>query len=506
MGQLINSTNNKAMLVTLEFSIGIDEYKIVRGHKPAIFEIYKNNKLIEEDSSSRGYQLMLETQIIKLSLKTFKQIVVIGKAGHTPFMQLTASDRRGVIEDILDILVFSDMAEIASKKVKDLKSTIASLEYDISLRKESISRQKTMVAMLSEESENKKKELEEKREALDIQRVPLASELITVEAQLLDVVFSNDKYEKVESAISSLKTKHVKANVVIQNEQENLEFFKADSCPTCKQQITYTHRDMMCTTSQTNIDKNAKDITETSSLLTTLSEKFTEMQNQMNTQRILTVKVNQLKSSITSIDNQKQLLVYNPVTGSLEEAKKELKNLVERVLESTEEKGTCQNDLQYYQVAVNMLKDSGIKSKIILTFIPLMNKLINEYLEKFDMFVNFELDEMFNETIKSRNRDLFTYESFSEGEKQKIDLAILFAWRKIAMTKQSISCNILCLDETMDSSMDPDAVDVFIDVLSAIEENVNTFVISHRQIAPELFDRHIVVKKVSDFSIMEEIA
>jgi DNA repair exonuclease SbcCD ATPase subunit len=503
VGQLVNSINKKALLVTIEFSRGNDVYRVVRGQKPSIFEIYKNDQIILEDAASRDYQSYLESDILGINFKTFKQIIVMGSANYTPFMNLSAAERRNITEEVLDISVFSNMQDIAKQKVSQTKSRIDQISQEIVLIKGQIESQKNILDSLINEANIKNEELLANRSKSEARIVELTNSLTEIESQIDAISDTPDKQSQVEQKKNLLSIKIAKIEQQFETLSNQLAFYDNQDCPTCGQPITEEHREHK--KSEHTLKTSALDSTK-QQMLTMLDEfnqKYIQISESVKKHTEL---IGQRKNIRYALDLEKQALAElntQQSTESLDLCKKTLKALVDTLVEKTDTKNDLLSEIEYYKTSVEILKDNGIKAKVIATFIPILNKMINEYLQRFDMFVSFELDETFNESIKSRDRDLFTYNSFSEGEKAKIDAAILFAWRRLAMSRNSISTNILIFDETLDRGMDEDSVNIFIDILGSIEDNVNSIVISHRNVVPELFDRHITVDKVSDFSILQ---
>lgn len=502
LGQLINSINKKALLVEIAFTKGSDQFKVIRGQKPTIFEIYKNGEKILEDAASRDYQTYLETEILGINFKTFKQIIVMGSAAYTPFMSLTAAERRNITEEVLDIAVFSSMSDIAKQKVSEHKSQVESLTYEIQVIKNQIDTQKELLATLTEEAKIKSDEVKLKIHESTTKIADLNKQLLDVETHLASIGDVDSKHDSLVESKGKLQLKIAKITQKIESLNEDLELYHDDSCPTCGQEFAS--------------DLKAKKTEEHQCKVQSL----TDMQEQLNTMladfnaKIVAVAqtVKQCRELVQSRNNilyAKRLeeqnlldLIKETSSDGIDLCKAKLKDCVASLVDKTDEKNEASKNLNYYKASVEILKDSGIKSKVISTFIPALNQMINEYLNKFDMFVSFELDENFNETIKSRHRDTFTYNSFSEGERTKIDLAILFAWRRLAMSRNSVSTNLLIFDETLDRGLDEDSVQIFIDILSSIEDNVNSIVISHRNVVPEMFDRQMTVEKVRDFSVL----
>ena len=504
LGQLINSINGKALSVAVEFSIGTDSYRVVRGQKPAVFEIYKNSELILEDAASRDYQEYLETKILGISYKTFKQIVVIGSATYVPFMSLSAAERRAITEDVLDISIFSDMSDIAKKRVLELRSAFDSISFEITNAQQSITAQKSILTSLEREQE----ELAISNEALKSELYDSIAKYETEIAELDELIETNKSSADKHSALVSSRTKCQMQLAKLEAKQSSLEatmkFYDSETCPTCNQTISVELKEQKhseCSGEQQQLVENQRKVLD---YLSSFDAKITEQLVHVNAYQ---QSVNRKLSAVNSMNMTRlqlnKLNEQKPKTASIDLCKQTIEKLTNTVSEKTDQKFATATQLEYYRTAVDLLKDSGIKAKVIATFIPILNQTINEYLEKFDLFINFHLDETFNETIKSRGRDTFSYNSFSEGEKAKLNICILMAWRKIAISRNSVSTNLLVFDETMDTSMDDDSVGVFTDILESVEGDVNTVVISHRNVVPELFDQHVQIKKVRDFSVIE---
>ncbi len=500
LGQLINSINKKNLLVILEFSIGMEEYRVIRGQKPNVFQIFKNDILIEESASTGDYQKYLEQKIIGINLKTFKQIVVIGSATYTPFMNLTAAERRSITEDVLDIGVFSDMQAIAKTKLAEYKSKCDTLVYEIELAKKQIDSQNEILSKLTDDQE---RDIKEKRD--ESQRaIDTNTKLINdIDSKLKDYDLIRDQITTLTTNKNKIISMNSKQENKIANLTESLGFYDSDTCPTCGQSLD----EDFCHDKKQLIRDNINDITksynDTKKLLEDFTSKIDKLNRDMDMYRKLT---SERKNAEHVLKYHTQILnnAVNTVSSeTITLCKEKIRSLIVDVVNYGTMKSKYTSEMEHYKTAVELLKDTGIKAKVISKFIPVLNQYINEYLNLFDMFVSFELDETFNETIKSRNRDKFSYNSFSEGEKTKIDLSILFAWRKVALSRNSISTNLIIFDETMDSSLDEDSVCVFVSLLESIESGVNSIVISHRNMIPELFDRHINVAKTRDFSGME---
>lgn len=502
LGQLVNSINKKGLWCEIEFSVGSDTYRVIRGQKPNIFEIYKNNEIVLEDAASRDYQTYLETEVLKINYKTFKQIIVIGSANYVPFMNLSAAERRNITEEVFDIAIFSAMQDLAKKGVAEYKSQVDSLTYEIQVLKDQIASQKELLLTLTAENESKQNDIDAQRIACEETIAKANSRIAEIDALLSDGSELQEKSSQLMSAFTQVKQKVTKLESKIESLEEAKSFYDADNCPTCGQHIEETFK----VEKQSKVELEIADLTEklqSASVLTkTFETKLSDIQERIKEYQGLVYERSSLAASIRRETDAIASLVRSDSSESIALCKSKIKSAVEALVQKTDDKNAASIQLEHYKVSVEVLKDTGIKAKIIATFIPMMNDLINEYLQKFDMFVSFELDENFNETIKSRNRDTFTYNSFSEGEKTRIDLSILFAWRKIAMARNSVSTNLLIFDETLDKSLDDDAVDTFVDILNTVEDSVNTVVVSHRNVVPEVFDRHITIEKVRDFSVL----
>lgn len=502
LGQLINSINKKHLLVTIQFSIGDDVFRIVRGQKPNIFEIYKNDELIPEDSASKGYQEYLETYILKFNFKTFKQIVIIGSASYKPFMDLTAAERRSITEDVLDIAIFSTMQDIAKQKLSEVKSTVDSLTHEIVLIKSQIESQKDLVDKLTDESNSKKEQLLLKKEKAEATVKTLEKAIEDIDAKITELSTVSETHDTLKSNADKLKLRLSKIESKVDSIKESLQFYENDSCPTCGQHMSDEFRQSKSADVSQELCSHEETANKTKDMILAFNEKLTVVSAQLKEYTDLVSERRNLVYSLRSEKESLSEIVIEDTTESLNMSKDKLRELIAKLMEKNDAKNEATKSQNHHKTIIDILKDNGIKAKVISTFIPMLNEMINEYLQMFDLFVSFELDETFNETIKSRDRDTFTYNSFSEGEKQKIDLAMLFSWRKIAMSRNSVSTNLLIFDETLDKSLDSESVDTFINILGSIEESVNSIVISHREVVPELFDRHITIKKVRDFSIM----
>lgn len=501
--QLVNSINNKNCLVTVEFSVGKIKYKIIRGMKPNIFEVYRSGKLLDQESHSRDYQKIIEQNILKLNHKSFHQVVVLGSSNFIPFMQLPSHQRRNVIEDLLDIGIFTKMNGVLKEKLTLLRSQMNDTDHQLELLKETIKLQTNHIGELKriDTSHAEKREKEVKRIEEEIADIEESNKTLQEEYNEFyntttnDYQKSQDEKRELESSKSSIKTKM--DDVV----NESLFYEKNNTCPTCSQDIsielkeTKNHECKEKAKSLNDEYYSVKDkIQETNEEADELYKKIVHLNEVNSSIRQNDVKIKGLQERVNSLQETIEVQDTTEAENKLAEDKETRSELMT--------KRTEQSKLSSYFDAISeLLRDTGIKTKVIRQYLPVMNKLINQYLQVLDFFVLFHLDDSFNETIKSRHRDEFTYASFSEGEKQRIDLSLLFAWRQIAKMKNSANTNLLILDETFDSSMDADGVDNLLKILYTFKDDTNVFIISHKQDLLEgKFPRKIEFEKTNNFS------
>lgn len=503
--QLINSINQKDALVEIEFSVSGNEYKIRRGIKPNIFEIYKNNELIDQDAATRDYQSYLEQNILGLNYKSFNQIVVLGSATYVPFMELPAHSRREIIEDLLDIQVFSTMNNILKDKVVTNKELINENNYQIDIIKskiESAEEHNDSIRKIRETEVNKIKEkMQENLSAVESEK----EEIEKIEKNIASLIETISDKRQTKSNLDKAKVLKQDLNTNLKGYVNELNFYHDnDNCPTCKQGIDHDFKSNVVTEKgkkvlelETNINllsEKIKKYEDRIEEISAIEDEIQECNINIGTHRAqIKMSVNALKSYKEELENAEKE-VEEVDTSKLDSYNKSLNDFRNEQTKLFEQKETL-------TVVGTMLKDGGIKTKIIKQYIPVMNKLINKYLSAFELFVDFQLDENFNEVIKSRFRDAFSYSSFSEGEKLRITLSIMMSWRAVAKLRNSVSTNLLILDETLDGAMDGVGVENLIDTLHNINSNDNIFVISHRgdQFA-EKFDSHIKFEKIKNFS------
>ena len=507
-GQLVNSINQKNCVVEIEFSIGNAEYKVIRGMKPNIFEIYQNGNLINQDSASKDYQAVLEQQILKLNYKTFTQVVILGSASFVPFMQLPSGQRREVIEDILDIKIFSTMNSLLKERISETKEEIKSLDTDLRIITEQAKSQKNLIESLQNSKDQNVKVIKDK---IDSNITEINDKTQIVDLLNKDVQELNEKLSSksdVDKNIELCKTNMNKLQQKMAQADEHIGFFSSnETCPSCEQGIQHEHKDKI-------IQKISHEKQEINNGLSTLNSAYTKLSQDLQEKQDLLNQIQDKNISISTEINAMNMLIkankeYEKeieemsIHGNIEAEKETLKNLANQALEKNDVKMEYMKQKNLQDIASVLLKDTGIKTTIIKEYLPAMNKLINKYLSAMDFFVKFDLDESFNEKIRSRFRDEFTYASFSEGEKMRIDLAILFTWRQIAKMKNSVNTNLLILDEIFDSSLDVAGTDYFLSVMNQLGENSNVFVISHKgDVMVDKFKNNIRFEKTNDFSIV----
>ena len=489
--QLVNSINLGGTIVEIEFVIQKNNFKIIRGMKPNIFEIYCNGRMMNQDANALDTQKILEQQILKLNYRSFTQVVILGSSTFIPFMQLRSKDRREVVEDILDIKIFSLMNFLLKHKVKEVSEELKSIEYEFRLSKEKIDLQNKYIEDIRK---NKERIIEEKEHLVfDSERVALSeqekADKIKLEIKSLEPETSQK--ENVKSSIREYHKMEAKLSNRVDENKRQKEFFENnETCPVCTQDIELELK-------KQKIEEKSKRIQELNSGIDKLKVELDDKEQLLKGIEMLSkqirekeVEVAKIGTSITHMERlirQTNIQIQAMKKGEVsEEDKVKLTRLSERCKLQEEQITKLREDKFYVDVARNLLMDTGIKTKIINKYLPIMNKLINGYLTSMDFYVNFTLDNNFNETIKSRHRDEFSYSSFSEGEKMRIDLALLFTWRAVAKMKNSTNTNLLILDEIFDSSLDTTGTDDFLKILHTFADQ-NVFVISHK--GDTMFDK-----------------
>lgn len=506
--QLVNSVNGKNMTVEVNFSIGSKQYRIIRGAKPNVFEIYLNGELLNQDASLRDYQKYLEEHVLKLNYKSFTQIVILGSASFTPFMQLPTGQRRDIIEDLLDIRIFSVMNDVLKDKYNELRDKVNEIDRTLSIEKTKAEVQKTYIDNLEEDKENKVSSIQASISETQTEIDTYATEVDDLETHVENHRKTIQDEQEIVQKRAKLSEINTKLQQKIKDAQKEISFYTDnDVCPTCSQSLEEDVK-------HEHIDTHKDKIAEIEKAITDLREQHSVVESRIEEIEGIRDSIRELESTIIGLNNQiiagqnyikklqKDLDEASTNTANIQEEKAKLKEMAKVVTNLNTERSDLGHEKHYLDVAGVLLKDSGIKTKIIRQYLPIINKLINKYLQAMDFFVHFELDESFKETIKSRYRDEFSYESFSEGEKQRIDLALLFAWRTIAKMKNSTNTNLLILDEVFDSSLDINGTEFVMTLLNTLGQESNVFVISHKDALFDKFRSVLRFEKKQNFSVM----
>jgi len=506
--QLVNSTNEKDCLVEIELKIGSTDWMIRRGIKPNIFEIYRNGSVLDQSSSAIDQQKYLEQSILKMNYKSFTQIVILGSSNFVPFMQLTAASRREVIEDLLDIKIFSSMNVIIKEKIRSLKEEIKTLELKKESVKDKVEMQKNFIDELENLGNANINANKEKIANIDVEignyneeNIEISNKLTLLEKQLEEYVGATDKLRK----LGNLKGKISQKVSTITKEHK---FFTDNTvCPTCTQSIEEEFRLNRIKSAQDNakelqsgykeLEEAIKNEEQREHQFLNLSKEVTNLTHGISQNNI---RINGLQKQIRNLESEIQTITENLANRNSEHEKLEkFKNDLQSVYDDLSGKKEL---IQYHDFSYSLLKDSGVKSKIIKKYLPLINQQVNRYLQMLDFYINFTLDEEFNETVQSPIHEDFSYSSFSEGEKQRIDLALLFTWREVAKFKNSTNTNLLILDEVFDSSLDGLGTEDFIKIIRYVVKDSNVFIISHKAGMEDRFESVLKFEKVKGFSRM----
>ena len=506
--QLVNSVNQKGTVVEVEFRIGKKQFKIVRTIKPNKFEVWIDGNMANQNSHVTDYQAMLEKNILKLNHKSFHQIVVLGSSSFIPFMQLSSQQRRGVIEDLLDINMFSIMNQLLKEKISILREKIIQNENDINLVDSKINAQKKYLrdiasvnAQFRKEKEDMIVSTQEDIRVLNDKNIELTKQVDRSLQPAIDMQSSVIKVkERFEETVANINAQF---KVV---KKEHKFFSENDECPTCSQEIDLKlKREKIKTTKKrlddlkVGLDKSGIERENYNKSIQLFQDTIDDCARYNSEISGNNKTIDKLNKVIDSLRNEIDSKIES--SGDLSDANADLEEYRKEKEKHQDEKYKLNEQFSYHQVSGELLRDTGIKSKIIKQYLPVINKLTNQYLQTLDFFVHFDLDESFVETIRSRHRDAFTYDSFSEGEKQRIDLSLLFTWRQIAKMKNSVATNLLVLDETFDSSLDMEGVDNLMKILYTLQEDTKVFVISHKgELEDSIFDRKIEFVKDKNFS------
>ena len=505
--QLINTVNAMETVVEIEFSIASRKYKVIRGIKPNKFEIWQNDVMLNQEANSRDYQKILEQQILKLNYRSFTQVVILGSSTFVPFMQLKAKFRREVVEDLLDIKIFSVMNLLLKQRLKDLVTELQEVEYNYKLSSEKISMQETYIKDIKNNADVIIKDKEKTYDDNAVELGKKVSEKKTLEENQKSLFKSVDDQISTESKDTKLKDLRSTLTEKQKEKDRMINFFeKHDECPVCTQNIDNEFKTQMISTKQTEKKEITDGLLKMESELDKTKSRLDEIKKVTDVIQDNSIKIAQLNTSIQELEKYQERLsseikeLENSTINNSDEEK--LKTLQEEFNQIEQNKKELKEEKVYKEASRAMLQDTGIKTKIIKQYLPIMNQLINKYLASMEFYVNFTLNESFEETIKSRFRDTFNYESFSEGEKMRIDLALLFTWRAIAKMKNSTNTNLLILDEIFDSSLDSAGTDEFLKILNTLEGE-NVFVISHKQdVLVDKFKHTLKFEKNKNFSKM----
>ena len=507
---LVNSINEKDCLVEIEFRIGKMEYKVVRGIKPNKFEIYQNGQLWNQESTVVEQQKNFEQNVLKMNYKSFTQIVVLGSSTFVPFMKLPGGQRRDIIEDILDIQVFSTMNVLLKDKIRENNEELRDVDYQLDLLKDKIEIQKQNMLSLQQRTQEEINRKQEKVNEYKKTELQGAEDVSVLTQQIGNLNEEMKTYQKSSDKLAKLNTFMIKMTHKMNTCKKEHEFFEKNHvCPTCTQELSEEFRDDKLKEGKTKLDEMNLGFDEIKTAIQeeqSKFEKFTELSTQ----------VNEINSSISQTNFQ--LMTIRKQVESLQEEITELEGdnvdkkaefdklqlLVNSKKDLSKQHASLKQDKDVLSTAGQLLKDNGIKTRIIKTYLPTMNKLINDFLQRMEFYVNFTLDENFEEQIKSRYRDVFSYDSFSEGEKARIDIALLLTWRSIAKLKNSVDTNLLILDEIFDGSLDQSGTSDLGWILRNFDDATKVFVISHKQGLDDKFDRTISVEKVKNYSVISE--
>ena len=502
--QLINSINERECLVEIKFYIGSVKYKVIRGIKPNVFEIYRNGQLLDQDAANKDYQSYLEKSILKFNFKSFTQVVILGSSTFVPFMQLTAPNRREVIEDLLDIQIFSRMNLLLKDRVKDIKDNQKECEHLMQIAEQQVAMQKNTIDNMEKMNDDYMKRLHDQFDENEKRIAELSAEVdskkILIEEYGLKVNNMPDN-QKLHEELRDMRAK-IKSN--LKRAEKEVAFYKNnDECPTCTQKLPAKLKKKNVESAEERVEKMTGGLDD---ITVKINDCFHTIKQQKETcDKITTVQTeilgHQRETESLLIKSKKILTDTEAEAPDVKKEKTKLSDFVKNQKKTAKDCAKVNHEADNLKTVSSLLRDGGIKSRIIAKFIPIINQRINKYLQSMDFFVNFTLDEEFNEIIKSRFRDEFSYASFSEGEKQKIDLSLLFTWRDIAKMKNSAATNLLILDEVFDSSLDSASTEELFKILRGLDSKTNFFVISHKgDILLDKFDTTLRFEKVNDFS------
>ena len=506
--QLINSVNEKDCKVEVEFSIGKSDWKVVRGIKPAIFEIWKNDAILDQSSAALDQQKWLEQNVLKMNYKSFTQIVILGSSNFVPFMQLSAAHRREVIEDLLDIKIFSSMNTLIKEKIRQSKEEIKILD----LKKESFLDKVKMQENFIEELENRGKENIQKKlhsiSTLDKEVEVFMRESGILEENIFEKQKEVEEYVGASDKLRKFGTLKGKISQKVSTLTKEHKFFTENTvCPTCTQEIDDTFRINRINDAQnkakelqsgyTELEEAIKEEEGRERQFNTITKEILKLTNDISQNNI---KISGYQRQIRDLESEVQTITKQLENRNTEHEK--LESFKDNLKITYDSLASKKDTINYYDFSYSLLKDGGVKSKIIKKYLPLINQQVNRYLQMMDFYINFTLDQEFNETVQSPIHEDFSYSSFSEGEKQRIDLALLFTWREVARLKNSVNCNLMILDEIFDSSLDSTGTEEFLKIIRYVIKDANIFVISHKTGLEDKFESVLRFEKVKGFSHM----
>lgn len=506
---LVNSINQKNCLLEIWFSVNTTKYYIKRGIRPHVFEIYKNDVLLNQDANIKDYQKTIEQQILRMNYRTFTQVVIMGSGNYVPFMRLPAAQRREFIEDLLDIKIFSVMNILLKDKIAITKDGLRDIEAEIKSVNDKIQMQQAFIFTLQEEKNNKIEDIQIEIDELQKEIAENSKKIQELQDNAATLLFNIKDVGKIKSKQQELTLIQEKLKDNIKKYEKDAKFFEdLETCPTCKQEITPDHKTHIIDRVNQKVEKLTDNIQEVNLKMADITDQIKSIEQMQIDLTILNNQISEFNNSINVANrviqkhnNEISELMSN--NTSIESERDNLKKLQRSKRTIEQKKKMLTEDRMYQDITAYLLKDTGIKTKVIRQYIPIINKLINRYLQQLDFFVMFNLDENFNEVIKSRYRDEFSYESFSEGEKQRIDLALLFTFREIARIKNSASVNLLLMDETLDQSLDSTGIDAFFTMLYDLKAS-NVFVISHRDNIQDKFKASVKLTKKNNFTVIAE--
>jgi DNA repair exonuclease SbcCD ATPase subunit len=506
--QLINSVNEKDCRVEVEFSIGNTDWKVVRGIKPTLFEIWRNDAALDQSAASLDQQKWLEQNVLKMNYKSFTQIVILGSSTFVPFMQLSAAHRREVIEDLLDIKIFSSMNMVIKEKIRQTKEEIKVLELKKESLLDKVKMQQEFIGELENRGNANINANKEKITNLDKEVGVYMNENGTLEEPLYEYIREQDKLVGYADKLRKLGNLKGKISQKVSTITKEHKFFTENTvCPTCTQSIEEVFRINRINDAQSKakelqsgykeLEEAIKEEEERERQFTSLSKEISKLTNGISQNNI---KINGLQKQIRSLEHEIQVLTENLANRNSEHEK--LESFKDNLKTTYDELSSKKDTINYYDFSYSLLKDGGVKSKIIKKYLPLINQQVNRYLQMMDFYINFTLDEEFNETVQSPIHEDFSYASFSEGEKMRIDLALLFTWREVARMKNSVNTNLLIMDEVFDSSLDGFGTEEFLKIIRYVIKDANIFVISHKTGLEDRFESVIKFEKVKGFSRM----